>query len=210
MLNKIPELISPATLQLIQQLQVIPALRSFHLVGGTALSLQIGHRNSIDIDLFTIDAFETTAIAETVRKNFEIEIDFEFKNSLLCRINSIKVDFITHNYPYIKPPVTEEGITYLSREDIAAMKLNAIIQSGKRLKDFIDIWFLLEHFSMEDMLRFFGMKYSHVNPVIALRAVNYFNDIDESFDPPKLLKPLPLEKIKKRIQDATLHSKKVF
>ena len=54
----------------------------------------------------------------------------------------------------MRPPITEEGITFLSKEDIAAMKLNAIINSGQRLKDFIDIYFLLEYFSIEDMLGF--------------------------------------------------------
>jgi len=54
----------------------------------------------------------------------------------------------------VRPPITEEGITFLSKEDIAAMKLNAIINSGQRLKDFIDIYFLLEYFSIEDMLGF--------------------------------------------------------
>ena len=58
----------------------------------------------------------------------------------------------------MRPPITEEGITFLSKEDIAAMKLNAIINSGQRLKDFIDIYFLLEHFSIKDMLGFFETK----------------------------------------------------
>ena len=48
-----------------------------------------------------------------------------------------------------------DGITYLSKEDIAAMKLYAIIQSGKRLKDFIDIYFLLQHFTMDQLIGFF-------------------------------------------------------
>lgn len=92
-----------------------------------------------------------------------------------------------------------DGITYLSKEDIAAMKLYAIIQSGKRLKDFIDIYFLLQHFTMDQLIGFFVKKYTYSNPLIVLKAVTYFDDIDEDADPPKLLQPLPLAAIKKRI-----------
>jgi hypothetical protein len=49
----------------------------------------------------------------------------------------------------VRPPITEEGITFLSKENIAAMKLNAIINSGQRLKDFIDIYFLLNIFLLK-------------------------------------------------------------
>ena len=62
MLHKNPSLISPHTFQLIQQLQSLPELNSFYLVGGTALALQLGHRNSIDIDLFTQTGFEDNEI----------------------------------------------------------------------------------------------------------------------------------------------------
>ena len=58
MLHKDPFIIAPATFQLIQELQNLPELKSFVLVGGTSLALQLGHRNSIDIDLFTHKEFD--------------------------------------------------------------------------------------------------------------------------------------------------------
>ncbi|MEQ8808536.1 MAG: hypothetical protein RIE59_05660, partial [Imperialibacter sp.] len=125
-------------------------------------------------------------------------------------IEGVKVDFVRHNYPLVMPPITEEGITFLGKEDIAAMKLNAISNSGKRLKDFIDVYFLLEHFSMDEMVGFYATKYPNFNPLIALRSVNYFEDIDPAIDPPRLRANLPLPEIKKRINDAVLHSKKRF
>ncbi len=90
------------------------------------------------------------------------------------------------------------------------MKLNAISQSGKRLKDFIDVYFLLQHFSFNSMIDFFQIKYPQTNPLIPIKAINYFEEIDEAIDPPKLLSPLPLGEIKKRIQNATLHPHKIF
>ncbi|MBN8653551.1 MAG: nucleotidyl transferase AbiEii/AbiGii toxin family protein [Cytophagales bacterium] len=210
MLHKDPFLIQPQTFDLIKKLQAYDALKGFYLVGGTALALQLGHRNSIDIDLFTTENFEPTDLMNTLGNEFSVEATFSAKNTLLSFVDRIKTDFITHNYPLINPPITEEGITFLSMADIAAMKLNAISNSGKRLKDFIDIYFLLEHFSLNQMIEFYSCKYPKFNPLIALRAVGYFEDIDPEIDPPKLRKPLPLKKIKDRIGSSILNSRKVF
>jgi hypothetical protein len=210
MLHKEPQVVSPGTFSLIQQLQALPELNEFYLVGGTALALQLGHRNSIDIDLFTQNDLSAQELGAFLKTKFSVRLDYEGRNTLLTFINNVKVDFIKHPFKNINPPVTEEGITFLSKEDIAAMKLNAIVNSGQRLKDFVDIYFLLEYFSIEDMLRFFEKKYPGTNVLIALKAVSYFDDIDESADPPRLIKPLPSEKIKKRINEAVMHTHKTF
>ena len=210
MLHKNPKLIETATFELIQKLQNLPKLKDFYLVGGTALTLQLGHRNSIDIDLFTTNKFEDNSLINFIKKKFTIDLVFNKPNTIICIIEGVKVDFIKHNYPILKPIISEEGINMLSSQDICAMKLNAIQNSGQRLKDFIDIYFLLEHFSIKQMLGFYSEKYTMMNPVIALRAITYFDDIDPNIDPPKLLIPLTLEKIKKRIIDAVLHSNKIF
>ena len=210
MLHKNPELFEQATFELIQQLQNFSELKEFYLVGGTALTLQLGHRNSIDIDLFSTKDFLDSTIINFLRTKFTIDLVYNKPNSIICIINGVKVDFIKHDYPIIEPIITEEGISMLSPQDICAMKLNAIQNSGQRLKDFIDIYFLLELFSIKQMLEFYSKKYPIMNPVIALRAITYFDDIDPNIDPPKLLTLLPLEKIKKRILDAVLHSNKTF
>ena len=210
MLHKDPFIVKPATFQLVQQLQSQPELKEFYLVGGTALALQLGHRNSIDIDLFTENDFEHEYLVKFLGSKFSIQSTFTTKNTLLSVINTIKVDFIRHAYPFVLPPITEEGITYLSKEDIAAMKLNAISNSGKRLKDFIDVYYLLEHFSLQQMIGFYTIKYPNFNPLIALKAINYFDDIDPDIDLPKLKVKLTLTEIKKRINDSVLHSRKKF
>ena len=210
MLHKDPFVIAPATFGLIQQLQSIPELNEFYLVGGTALALQLGHRNSIDIDLFTINKFDDAFVIDLISKQYSVNEILRRSNTIICLINNIKTDFIRHNYPILKPPVREEGIHFLSKEDIAAMKFHAIIQSGKRLKDFIDIYFLLQHFSMKQMVEFFSAKYTYSNPMIAMKAINFFDDIDENMDSPKMLRPLPLKKIKARIQEATVKPDKIF
>jgi hypothetical protein len=210
MLHKENFIILPSTFKLIPELQSFPFLKEFYLVGGTALALQLGHRNSIDIDLFTQNNFDVDELISLLSKHYQVIPTFSRENTLLSTVNEIKVDFIRHGYPFVNPPITEEGITYLSKEDIAAMKLNAISNSGKRLKDFIDVYFLLEHFSLGQMIEFYTIKYPNFNPLIPLKAINYFGDIDPAIDPPKLRKKLPLTEIKKRINDSVLHSKKKF
>jgi hypothetical protein len=154
--------------------------------------------------------FTPESLLKFLEGNFSVQPSFATKNTLLSIINDIKVDFITHAYPLVLPPISEESITFLSLQDIAAMKLNAISNSGKRLKDFIDVYFLLEHFSLSEMIEFYTIKYPKFNPLIPLKAINYFEDIDPAIDPPQLKEKLPLAKIKKRIEESVLHSRKKF
>ena len=202
--------IAPETFSMIQQLQKLDFLQNFQLVGGTSLALMIGHRNSIDIDLFTQEDFSTEELEEKVLSNFDYFKTNESENTLMCVIDNIKVDFLKHNYPYINKPISENGIRYLSKEDIAAMKLNAIVKSGKRIKDFIDIYYLLEIFSLKQMVNFYTIKYPKSNPLIAMKALKYFDDIEELVDYPNLRKTISLQNIKQRIEKAILDIDKVF
>ncbi len=91
MLHKNPFIIAPETFELIQQLQAIPELKDFHLVGVTALALQLGHRNSIDIDLFTLNEFDDSDILEIISKGNSVNEIFRRKNKIVCLVNNIKI-----------------------------------------------------------------------------------------------------------------------
>lgn len=97
------EVILPETFRLLKQLQSAPRQSEFFLVGGTALALQIGHRLSIDLDLFSKKSFETPLIIDHLIKNHRFNLSEQSKNTVLGFIDSIKVDFITHAYPLINP-----------------------------------------------------------------------------------------------------------
>ncbi|MBL0111461.1 MAG: hypothetical protein IPP42_11605 [Saprospiraceae bacterium] len=60
------------------------------------------------------------------------------------------------------------------------------------------------------MLEYFSIKYPNSNPVMSLKALGYFDDIDPDMDPPKMIVKLSLNKIKKRIIDALQHKDKIF
>lgn len=175
------ETVAPATMKIIQLLFNVVELADFELVGGTALSLQIGHRISVDIDLFCKNNFENKQLKECLLDNFQghqLSFDFEAKNTLIGSIDQIKIDFIRHSYPTVKETKTVEGIRICSLEDISAMKVSAITDNGTRIKDFVDLYYLLHYFKLEDIIHFYEQKYQSENSFHALKSITYFNDLD--------------------------------
>lgn len=170
--------VEAGTLDLIKTLLNDAEFSAFNLVGGTALSLQIGHRKSIDIDLFTTLDFDAQDLASHLSRTYRAEEIRTMKNGIFCFIENVKVDLIAHQYPMLYPLIIEDGIRMLSMEDIAAMKLNAILNNGSRLKDFIDMYFLLEKMPLETMTAAFVQKYPEVNIQMAHAALLYHKDIN--------------------------------
>jgi hypothetical protein len=202
MLHK--ETVEPSTLELLIQLQEKSYLDGFYLVGGTALALRMGHRKSADLDLFSNFDFDAGSLLENLTIEFGFKLFFSSSNTLKGRVGSVELDIIAHRYPLIRKQVITEKIAMLSIEDIAAMKLNAIAVSGQRSKDFIDLYYLLEEFSMKEIISFYMEKYSQHNEVNILKSITWFEDVDLA-DWPVLLKApsIKWEKIKERIVDCT-------
>jgi hypothetical protein len=198
------EAIDQSTLELLKDLQSKMYLEGFYLVGGTALALLCGHRKSIDIDLFSDFKFDAGYLLEKLYFDFQLQLFFSAENTIKGSINGVQIDVIAHRYPLIGKPQKLEGISILSVEDIAAMKLNAIAVSGQRVKDFIDIYYLLEEFSLADLISFYKKKYTQYNEVNVLKSVTWFNDV-ELDDWPLILKNKNLnwEEVKDRIVNAT-------
>lgn len=169
--------IDNSTLELLIRLMSDEVMKDFVLVGGTALALQLGHRISIDIDLFSTDSFDENALADYLRSAHNFELDFISKNTLKGEIKGVQLDCIAHQYPWIISPINEENIRIASYDDIAAMKLNAIAGNGTRMKDYIDIAFLSCKRSFNQMLRGYEEKYNS-NPIIPVKAITYFDDIN--------------------------------
>lgn len=175
MLHK--ETIDQPTLELLKKLQQKKYLKDFFLVGGTALALLYGHRKSVDIDLFSNFSFDIERLLENLSSDFQFQLFFSAENTIKGSINGTQVDIIAHRYPLIRKPVKEEGISILAVEDIAAMKLNAIAVSGQRVKDFIDIYYLLDYFSLHELISFYKEKYTRFNEVNVLKSITWFNDV---------------------------------
>lgn len=184
------------TLELIQNLQSDPMFSSFDLVGGTALALQIGHRKSIDIDLFTTKDFNSQEYLEYLEEEYNFQMQYMHTNTLKGLVNKVFIDFIKHDYPLVKTRVLEAGTRLLSKEDIAAMKVNAISGNGTRVKDFIDIYFLLKEFSFDNIIDFYNKKYGSRSKFHAIKSLGYFDDIVAEDWPIMIMeKDLTLEKV---------------
>jgi hypothetical protein len=176
MLHK--ETVTKNTLDLIRKFMRDEQLAQFQLVGGTALALRIGHRLSIDIDLFTDKPFQAWKLLKHLEKKHEVELNQIGDNMILCMINNIKVDMIAHQYPNVRPSQNVNGIRMASMEDIAAMKINAIDNSGSRIKDFYDIYYLLREYKLENILNAYMTKYGNDDENRAKRSLLYHEDID--------------------------------
>ncbi len=164
----------------------IPSLQPFSLVGGTALSLRFGHRSSIDLDLFYHEKFDHELIENELRKEFGNQFDYEGghkKLGIFCYINKIKIDIVYFPHLPISTFETENGIRFYSNADIAAMKIQAILGRGKK-KDFWDLYELLQHYHLQQIIDWHKQKYPSQMLAISIpNAITYFVDAEESETP---------------------------
>lgn len=174
--------VSPELLNLLQKLMEEEALRSFALAGGTALALRLGHRTSIDLDLFTSESFDVPAVTGLLKTNYGLREAATAQNTVRGIIDGIKIDLIAHRYPLLKPFEQIGGIRMFSCKDIAAMKLNAITNRGCK-KDFWDYAELLKTYSRDDMLSFFSSKYSNDSLWNVEKSLTWFDDAENDPDP---------------------------
>ncbi len=178
--------VTGATLGLLKRLMARPELAQFALVGGTNLSLRLGHRRSIDLDLFTNEPFNSQVLAATLPAVFpQSEMVSMSDMMLFFYIEDVKTDMVTLPYPWLNPFDIVDGIRLASLPDIAAMKLSAIARRGVK-KDFWDIAAMLDHFSLDEMLGFYRAKYSSHDFFHLLRSLVYFADAEAQRDPDPL------------------------
>lgn len=178
--------VEPHTLDVLNRLMKLQELERFYLAGGTALSLYYGHRHSVDLDLFSIEDFQTEVLVGSLERRFEgFTYNFAYNAvGLFGFINDIKVDFIRyHRYQMIEQPLLEDGVRLFSVPDLIAMKIAAILRRGVK-KDFWDISELLHHFSVADCITYYNKKFASQQLMISIpQALTYFDDADQSEDP---------------------------
>ena len=193
--------ILPDTLELLKFLASQPELSQTRLVGGTALALQYGHRQSVDLDFFGQQPQEKDDLIEMAKKAGEVTVINRSKAIMQMVINQVKVDFVDYSrYAWIDEPIQGDGFVLASDKDIAAMKVNAIIGRGTR-KDFIDLYMLLQHYSLTQIMDFYKQKYPEFSEYRALLSMTYFDDA-EMQDMPHMFIDTPWEEMKKTIVEA--------
>ena len=188
------EVLSKAALDLLRTLLGLPELIGYHLVGGTALALQIGHRRSLDIDLFGPAGISAPDLIQKLSSLGCIEERSLSEKIMQLSINGLRVDIVEYPYATIAPPIMEEGIRMLAKPDIAAMKIAAISSRGAK-KDFYDVFYLAREFSLRRLLDFYSAKFPSANRFHALKSLSYFEDAEA--DPePQCFEPIDWIKVK--------------
>jgi hypothetical protein len=167
---------------LLKYLQDSNVFEDYFLVGGTALALQLGHRISDDIDLFTRNDLNKDEIFDFLKKNYNGKYQINNIQNIILQvtIEDIKVDFVKYDYNLIEDTKEEEGIRYLGKKDISAMKLMAVANRGDQAKDFIDIYYLLKEITLNDMFNYYKQKYNQKDITVIKRSLVYFDDVTDS------------------------------
>jgi len=169
--------ISEPLMRLLKQLMQDTMLQDFYLAGGTGLALHLGHRESIDIDLFHSSDFDSRLVCSHLEQNYHAEDFIHELNTARVSINGIKVEFLTHSYPLIEDLSLIDGIRVASLKDLAAFKLNAVAGRGSK-KDFWDVASLLDYYSIKQMLDFFSKKYPAADLWHLIKSLTYFEDAE--------------------------------
>lgn len=176
----------------LSKLMKFDVLNNFRLVGGTALSLQIGHRVSIDIDLFSDSEYGTldfNRIENHLTEDFQY---VNFSNTIPAlgksyfvgedKGKTIKLD-LYYTDTFIQPYVEVDGIRMATIEEIIAMKID-VVQRGGRKKDFWDLHELLQSYDITQMLDLHEQRYSYThNRNLIIQNFTSFELADEDFDP---------------------------
>jgi len=187
------------TLELLKALLSHDLFSGLRLAGGTSLALLIGHRKSIDLDLFGSIDTDVLEINNALGSIGTVTILKDSKNIHIYLLNGIKVDIVNYTYPWLKPPIGTDGLKLASIADIGAMKLAAITGRGTK-KDFIDIYFLLKQMSLQEMLENYLQKYDDGSLFLVLKSLVYFEDAEQD-EMPFMLIPVEWADLKANIQE---------
>ena len=140
------------------------AFDDFYLAGGTALALQIGHRLSVDFDLFCNGEIDPTLLPRVnkVFAEFSIQPAINNPDELTVFVGQVKITFLSYPFPLIEPLVSFERLRMLSVKEIAATKAYTIGRRGT-YKDYVDLYFIIadHHASLEEIINMAEHKFGH-------------------------------------------------
>jgi predicted nucleotidyltransferase component of viral defense system len=176
--------VSEPLLDVLRGLMEQEAFSGFALGGGTSLALRYAHRKSVDLDLFTSEPFDSEGLLNQIRARFStVEVFNRTPGSLCLNLDGVKVDFLLHAYPIMEPPDVIDGIRLMAREELAAMKVNAVTNRGSK-KDFSDLLLLhQEGLELSKSLNLYCQKYGEAGRFLALRSLQWFEDAENEPDP---------------------------
>ncbi len=162
----------------------LPAFSDFYLVGGTALALQIGHRVSVDFDLFRKKELDKNFIAQIYKvfKNDRLQFSLRHPEQINLEVNSVRFNFVKYPYPPLWKLKIIQGVKMASTKEIAVMKALTL---GKRatIKDYVDLYFILKQkiITLEQIIKGGQKKYKQeFNDCLFLEELTYLEDVGQA------------------------------
>lgn len=192
------------TKRVLEKIAETAIAKDFYLAGGTALAIQLGHRKSIDLDWFSQSDFANGDIKNILSEIGRFKIIAEGAGTIHGELDGVRVTFLHYKYGLLYPLLSFENINLADEKDIAAMKIDAVSSRGSK-KDFFDLFFLLEKYSLSDMIGFFEQKFIDIeyNKLHILKSLAYFEDA-ESDPSPIMLKNVDWNTVKEKISKEAL------
>lgn len=205
------EALTPGTQQALHKIARLEFINDFYLAGGTGLALHLGHRFSVDLDLFSshpdaVGAEQRTIIQETF-SDPTLSITFDKDTTFVANWRGVGLSFFRlHLYPLVQPTLFVAGVPLASLEEIGAMKLAAVIDRGTR-KDLVDLYFILRLVPVESLFQVAALKYPRVRTfaISATRALAYFADA-EALPMPQMIDRTPWPTMKRFLETQALEA----
>lgn len=168
-----------------EQKDLLPLISTFFpqfgLVWGTAIALHLGHRRSIDFDLFSFEDFKSNDVRDKIRSRYTIEQTLlDLYNQLSIVVNGVKITFYKYPFQIDFSEIFKDPIKIPDLKTLAAMKAFALGQRAK-WKDYVDLYFIFKQISFKDVAN--GARelfLSEFNEKLFREQLAYFNDIDYS------------------------------
>ena len=198
-MNIFTETLPKATKNILNKIKTVPDLQSFYLSGGTALTLQLGHRESEDLDFFTREKFNPQLVQEKLSKINPLESTHIEEGTLNTFLEKVKLQFLYYPYNLLEKPYEWNGINISSVIDIASTKLITVSDRGSK-KDFIDIYVILKERTLTELFNKLEEKYLNIkyNQTHILKSLVYFEDADAQ-PMPRMHIDIKWEEVKKAL-----------
>lgn len=180
---------------LLPKLGKFNSLKNAYLAGGSALALQISHRRSYDLDFFTSKLSPLSFWQQELSVNGKFELLHSHEQGYLGLLNKVQISLNSYPYPLLETCQTYQNLKIASLKDLTAMKLFALLERTRK-KDIIDLYFLAQTFSLDEMFIFFEHKFEglEISETTLLKALSDLDEIEE--EPIDLIKKVSWKETK--------------
>ena len=196
-----PKVLPQEAWTVVRMLEGAGLLEPWILAGGTGLALQLGHRISIDLDLFAVEPPPLPVLRATLAGLGKLDVQAEDASTLHVLLNGVRLSFLKSEVPFLFPPVDYRGLRVADARDIAAMKIVAVGGRGSR-KDFVDLYAFLEAGGdFQDLIEVLRQRYANTsfNEMHLLKSLVFFDDAEQE-PMPRMIHQVDWKDIRSRLE----------